>query len=81
MSQEPLIAGIHEQKTKLINVLGVVQCMQSAVRDDEPPMELEGAIELLGEEVQRVINGLEALWSSASSDRRGTATSSEETQS
>jgi hypothetical protein len=71
MSLEALIAGIHEQKAKLINVLGVVQCMQSAVRDDEPPMELEGAIELLGEEVQRVINRLEELWSSARSDRAG----------
>ena len=71
MSLELLIAGIQEQKTKLINVLGVVQCMQSAVREEEPPLELEGAVELLGEEVQRVINGLEGLWSSARSDRAG----------
>jgi len=79
MTQKALVTGIHEQKTKLINVLGVVECIQIAIRDqDEQPIELEGAVELLGEEVQRVINSLEELWSMASSDCPGTVTSSEE---
>ena len=82
MTQKALVTGIHEQKTKLINVLGVVECIQIAVRDqDEQPIELEGAVELLGEEVQRVINSLEELWSMASSDCSGTVTSSEEARS
>jgi hypothetical protein len=72
MTQEALITAVQQQRTKLINVLGAVQCMQMAVRH-KPPMELEGAIELLGEEVQRIINGLEE----AVSERRDTAAGSE----
>ena len=58
MTQEALIAGIQEQRTKLINVLGAVQCMRIAVRH-EPPRELEGPIELLEQELQRILGKLE----------------------
>ena len=78
MTQEALIAGVQEQRTKLINVIGAVQCMRIAVRH-EPPRELEGAIELLEEELQRILDRLEEVSvRRVISDRRDTAPSSEE---
>ena len=58
MTQEALITAVQEQRTKLINVIGAVQCMRVAVRH-EPPRELEGAIELLENELQRILDRLE----------------------
>jgi hypothetical protein len=58
MSSETLMEVVQEQRSKLLNVLGAVQCMQVAVRH-EPPKELEGAIELLEEELQRILEGLD----------------------
>lgn len=54
----PLLGAVEEQRSRLINVLGAVQCMRVAVRT-EPPAELEGAIALLEDELQRIYTGLE----------------------
>ena len=61
MTQEALMTAVQEQRSKLINVLGVVQCMQIAVRSSKRPAELEGAVELLEEELQRILNGLDPV--------------------
>jgi hypothetical protein len=58
MNQEALMREVQEQRSKLLNVLGAVQCMQIAVRH-KPPMELEGAVELLEEELQRILDALD----------------------
>jgi hypothetical protein len=60
MNQNALIREVQEQRSKLLNVLGAVQCMQIAVRH-EPPPEIEGAVELLEEEIQRICDGLDYL--------------------
>jgi hypothetical protein len=60
MTQEALITAVQKQRTKLLNVLGAVQCTLTAIRH-EPPMELEGAVGLLEDEVQRIINALDPV--------------------
>jgi hypothetical protein len=61
LSVNRLMEAVQDQRSKLINVLGVVQCMQIAVRSSHPPKELEGAVELLEEEVQRILDGLDPM--------------------
>jgi hypothetical protein len=81
MTQEALITAVQEQRTKLINVIGAVQCMRIAVRH-KPPMELEGAVELLEDELQRILNALDPVELERSlralSDRQDAAGPSEE---
>ena len=78
---QALITAVQEQRTKLINVIGAVQCMRIAVRH-KPPMELEGAVELLEDELQRILNALDPVELEralpALSDRRDAAGPSEE---
>lgn len=56
-----VFAAIETQRSRLINVMGVVQCMRLACRaaGQEGPEEIESALELLGDEIQRVVTALE----------------------
>jgi hypothetical protein len=56
-----VIQAVGEQRSKLINVLGALQCMRIAVSSSHPPEELEGAVEMLEEEVQRILNALDPM--------------------
>ena len=58
MTQEALLKAVDDQRSRLLNVLGAVQCMKVAVRE-QPPKELEGAVQLLEEELQRILEGLD----------------------
>jgi hypothetical protein len=51
--------AVEQQRVKLINVLGVVQCVRIAARESDPPAELEGAVALLEENVQNILEALE----------------------
>lgn len=64
MSQEALLEAVGNQRMHLLKVLGSVQCMKVAVRyqnskggDDLP--ELESAIILIEEEIERILERLE----------------------
>jgi hypothetical protein len=57
-SAAQVFAAVEEQRSRLINVLGAVQCMRVAVRT-EPPSELEGAVALLEDELERIYTGPE----------------------
>jgi hypothetical protein len=61
MSTEALVEHVQDQRSKLLNVLGAVQCMKMAVRHRERPPELEGAVVLLEEELQRIIDELDPI--------------------
>ena len=53
-----LMGAIQDQRDHLLNVLGTVQCVKAKAdqADDEATA---GALELLEQEVQRVVTGLE----------------------
>jgi len=76
MTQEALITAVEEQRSKLLNVLGTVQCMKVALRHDPDGSEMHefsGAVELLEDEVQRIVTALEeSSLRGALSDHRGT---------
>jgi hypothetical protein len=57
---ERIFQAVEEQRGRLLNVLGAVQCVRIAV-DSGPPAELGGAIELVEDYLQDAINGLERL--------------------
>ena len=56
-----ILKAVEAQRTRLMDVLGVVQCIGIAVSDDAPrtPTELEGAAMLAERELQNVIEALE----------------------
>jgi hypothetical protein len=57
-SLEQFLRAVDDQRSKLLNVLGTLQCMEIAVQE-RPPRELQGAVLLLEDEVQRVIEALD----------------------
>ena len=65
MSAAELLKAVDDQRMRLINVLGAIQCVKVAIRYPRDARgrdllpELDGAIELLGDETQRVINELD----------------------
>ncbi len=52
---------VQEERRKIINVLGSAHCLKEALRSEEPPPDLDGAVELLEEELQRIINALDPV--------------------
>lgn len=62
VTSQALRQAVEEQRSKLINVLGAVQCMKVAIAHDthrEITVELQGAVELLEDEVQRIVTALD----------------------
>lgn len=65
MSAAELLKAVDDQRMRLINVLGAIQCVKVAIRYPHDARgrdllpDLDGAIELLGGETQRVINELD----------------------
>lgn len=58
-----LMGAVEDQRSRLLNVLGTVQCLKLAAdraRHEEAP-EFAGAVELLEEEVQRIVTALEEI--------------------
>lgn len=58
-----ILEAVEDQRSKLLNVLGGIQCVRVATRHGLPyeaeTPELEGAIDLLHDEVQRIVTALE----------------------
>jgi len=63
VTMEELLRRVDDRRMKLLNVLGALQCAKVAARYDvqrEYTMELDGAIGLIEDEVQRIITDLES---------------------
>ena len=62
MTQEALLQAVEDQRGRLLNVLGTVQCMKVALRHDADTSEMPefaGTVELLEDEIQRIVTALE----------------------
>ncbi|MGB6486246.1 MAG: hypothetical protein WBE91_05130 [Steroidobacteraceae bacterium] len=55
---EGILRAVEAQRSRLMNVVGVVQALKIAARD-EPPRELEGALELVEQQMQDALEALE----------------------
>lgn len=58
-SQSAMLATVEDERMKLLGVLGGLQCLRVACRNAEPEIELEAAVVLLANEVQRIVTALE----------------------
>jgi hypothetical protein len=58
---ERIFEAVEAERMRLLNVIGVVQCMQIAAGADDPPPELEGAVALVEEHLQTIAERLDRL--------------------
>ena len=69
---EGILRAVEAQRIRLLNVVGVVEALKIAARD-EPPKELEGALELVEEQIRDAAEALEG----PSLEQQAAATSTE----
>jgi hypothetical protein len=55
----PLLGAVEAQRSRLINVLGAVQSIRIAEAHSDGAPEAQGALELVEDELQRILNALE----------------------
>jgi hypothetical protein len=60
VTPEQIFSAVEDQRSRLLNVLGVMQCMRIAV-SNKPPPELEGAVALVEDNLQDILEALEEL--------------------
>lgn len=54
-----ILHAVEEQRRRLINAIATAECLKLACRDREAPGDIDGALELLQDELQRILNALE----------------------
>ncbi len=52
---------VQQERGKIINALGALQCVKLAIRAEELSGDIDGAVELIEEELQRTINALDPV--------------------
>ncbi|HEX5419642.1 MAG TPA: hypothetical protein VFY39_06560 [Gammaproteobacteria bacterium] len=60
-SVNPVLGAVERQRSRLINVLGVVQAVRIADSHSGGAPEADGALKLVEDEIQRILNGLDPL--------------------
>jgi hypothetical protein len=65
LASEKLMEAVQDQRSKLLNVLGLTQALKiagaAADNNDEPIDNLEGALQILQDALQGVVEGLEPI--------------------
>jgi hypothetical protein len=54
-----ILQAVESQRALLINAIAALECAMLSCRDRKPPADLDGALELIGEELQRILGALE----------------------